>query len=87
VALPYRVINTLDGRPAGRLQVETVPWLPYRTEILGCLVVVKRVVIVVITGIGIIARKTIDDINAAVQYSDYYLERGDYLKLDNLSIG
>ena len=26
-------------------------------------------------------------IDAAVQYSDYYLERGDYLKLDNLSIG
>jgi TonB-dependent starch-binding outer membrane protein SusC len=25
-------------------------------------------------------------INAAVQYSDYYLERGDYVKLDNLSI-
>ncbi len=26
-------------------------------------------------------------IDAAVQYSDYYLERGDYVKLDNLSVG
>lgn len=28
-----------------------------------------------------------DHINSAVQYSDYYLERGDYVKLDNISLG
>lgn len=38
-------------------------------------------------GYNVLKSALTDGIDASYQYSDYYLEKGDYLKLDNLTIG
>ncbi len=39
------------------------------------------------SGYNVLKSTLKDGIDASYQYSDYYLEKGDYLKLDNLTIG
>ena len=39
------------------------------------------------SGYNVLKSAITDGVNTSLQYSDYYLEKGDYLKLDNLTIG